>query len=107
MEQHIDPCPMEQEELTPVYYVQCGYYWPEFFDKGAFVYSEVRFCSYKKPLTCESLAQAEEEAQKMNSQQVVCPVCGKRGKFKATTNYDMVNEQKIIDHIVNNAVNGR
>ena len=102
MEQPVQPCPMEQEELTPTYYVQCSYFWPEFIDKGSFVYSEVHFCSYKKELDCKTLEAAEQEAAAMNEQQIVCPLCGKRGKFKATTNYDMANEKRIMDQIVNN-----
>jgi hypothetical protein len=99
-------CPFLTEEMEPTYYAQCGYYWPEFFDKGAFVYSEVRFCSYKKKLDCKTLEEAQKIVDQMNRDEV-CPVCGKRGKFKATTDFDMYNEQRIIDGIINNAVNGR
>lgn len=99
-------CPL-QEELIPTYYAQCGYYWPVFFDKGAFVYSEVRFCQHREELECHTFEEAERIVEEMNSSKKVCPECKKAGKFKATTNYDLLNEQRIIDHVINNAVNGR
>lgn len=100
-------CPLEGEGLVPKYYVQCGYCWPEFFDKGCFIYSEVRFCSFKLLLDCTTIDEARLVANRMNRDGVTCPVCGQKGKFKATTDYDMFNERRIIDGIINNAVNGR
>ncbi len=98
-------CPSEGEGLIPEYYAQCKYYWPEFFDKGAFVYSEVRFCSHRVKLDCDSMEEAEKIVAEMNH--TACPVCGKVGKLKATTNFDMINDQRIIDQLLNTALNSR
>lgn len=98
-------CPLDQE-LVPTYIAKCGYFWPEFFDKGAFVYSEVRFCAFQRELEADNQQEAERIVAQMN-EQMTCPLCGKRGKFRAVTNFDLMNEKRILDGIVNNALNGR
>ncbi len=100
-------CPNEKEGLVPDYYAKCGYCWPEFFDKGCITYREVRFCSYREKLDCTSQEEAEKIVARMNQNGKTCPVCGHVGKFRALTNFDMINEQRIIDGVINNAVNGR
>ena len=92
-------CPLD-EELEPVYYAKCGYCWPEFIDMGAFVTSKVHFCPYQKELNCHTEEEAERIVAEMN-QKEECLVCGSHGKFKSTTNFDMYNEKRILDQIVN------
>lgn len=50
--------------------------------------------------------EAEEIVTRMNREEI-CPMCGKQRKFKATSDFDMLNERRIIDGIVNNAVDER
>lgn len=102
---HAGQCPLDQE-LVPTYLAKCSYFWPEFFDKGAFVYSEVRFCEFQRELEADTQEAAEEIVATMN-QEMACPLCGKRGKFRAMTNFDLINEKRILDGIVNNSLNGR
>lgn len=101
-----DRCIAEEGDMEPVYYVKCSYCWPEFVDRGCFVYSEVHFCDYAKKLDCTTLEEAEAIAAQMNETEE-CPVCHHRHKFKATTNFDMMNEKDLADRLINNSKSWR
>ena len=95
-----------EDDLVPAYIAKCNYAWPEFFDKGAFTYSEVRFCDYREELDCSTLEEAEKLVEAMNEEKA-CPRCGKRRKFVATTNYDLFNERRLINSLNAAASNAR
>lgn len=93
--------------ILPVYYAKCTYAWPEFFDKGAFVYSEVRVCDYKQEVACETREEAEAAVQKMNEDGAVCPKCGQAHKFKAYTQIEILEEERMVQNIMNNIDHSR
>lgn len=99
-------CRERNENLEPTYYAKCGYHWPVFFDKGAFVYSEIRFCEYQEQLDCETMEEAEKIVAVMN-QEKVCPVCKKTNRWKAMTDFDIANELQLVKNMAKTALNGR
>ncbi|WP_094606149.1 hypothetical protein SPSIL_039860 [Sporomusa silvacetica DSM 10669] len=77
-------------EITPEFYAKCSYFWPEFIDRGAFVTSVLHMCEYKIALECGSFEEAEALVAELNGQNKVCPECGSVSKFKAETEFEIL-----------------
>lgn len=101
------PCALDGEGLLPHYFISCGYYWPVFLDKGAFVCNELHYCTFRRELDCDCLEDAEAEAARWNREQRICPVCGHKGKFRGMTNFDLDNEAQLFRSLARGAMQGR
>lgn len=82
------------------FYARCSYFWPEFHDKGAIVYSTVVECGYKEPLTCRSRKEADAIVNKMNKGHP-CPKCQKFHKWKTMTEFEIGQQENMVANIMN------
>lgn len=89
---------MMEEPLK--FYARCSYFWPEFHDEGAIVYSTVVECGYKEELPCASREQADEKVREMN-ESYPCPVCGKLHKWKTMTDFEVRQQENMIANVMN------
>ena len=88
--------PCEQEPLKPMYYVKCAGFWPVFKDTGSFSYGTTEVCSFKQRIEVSSEEEAEDEAARWNADGFVCPICGKKGKLRGVTGFELHNEQNML-----------
>lgn len=86
------------EKLT--FYARCSYFWPEFHDEGAIVYSTVVECGYKEKLDCATREEADEEVRRMNEARS-CPKCGKLHKWKTMTDFEIRQQENMVANIMN------
>ncbi|MBE5997038.1 MAG: hypothetical protein E7240_06765 [Lachnospiraceae bacterium] len=96
-EADLKPC--EKEGLKPTYMLKCGGFRPAFKKEGSFDYADVDFCTYTEILPCQTQEEADTVAEERNASGFVCPVCGKRYKLYATTNFEIANENQIAKRI--------
>ena len=95
-------CPMHDALQNPVdgmevkarYVVRCEHCWPVFMDMGAFTYTQVQRCDYRKEIDCGSEEEAAVLTEKLAGE--CCPQCGKSGKLTVTTDLDIYNEDQLL-----------
>lgn len=104
MEQNIPLCCEDAEGLLPQFYAKCSYFSLEFFDKGAFVYSQMHPCTGEILLDCDNEDTAQQLTLELN-RTTPCPVCGRR-KWKAMTQFDIMNEENLVSNIAKASLNG-
>lgn len=82
------------------FYARCSYFWPEFHDEGAIIYSTVVECGQKTKLDCQTREEAEELVKKMN-ESVPCPKCQKPHKWKVMTDFEIRQQENMVANIMN------
>ena len=104
MEHNIPLCCEDAGGFLPQFYAKCSYFSLEFFDKGAFVYSQMHPCTGEILLDCDDEDTAQQLTMELN-RTTPCPICG-RHKWKAMTQFDIMNEANLVGNIAKASLNG-
>lgn len=97
--------PCEAEHQAPVYYLKCTYFWPEFKQTPQFPYCENHVCDWQQPIQATTQEEADRIADETNASGFVCPKCGQRAKLKGATQFEIYNDQRILESINRSELN--
>ena len=97
--------PCEEENQTPVYYLKCTHFWPEFKETATFPYCVNHVCDWQEQIEVSTQEEADKAAAEANAAGFICPKCGQRAKLKGATQFEIYNDKRILESINRSEIN--